>query len=433
MNLSDAKCRNARPQARAYSLFDGHGLYLRVGVNGSRLWRMDYRFDGRRLTLSFGAYPEVSLADAREARDAARKQLRNGLDPVQERKLARTTAKVARATTFGAIADEVLARLEREKRAPVTIEKRRWLLKTLAADLCDRPIAAITPAEILGVLQSVESKGHLESARRLRASIGQVMRHAVVTNRAAVDPTPALRGAIASPKVSHRAAIIDKEGAGRLMLTIEGYDRAVVRAAMQIMAYCFPRPGECRQALWREFDFKEKVWTIPAERTKMRREHKIPLSRQALTVLQELHKLTGLESELCFPGQRSLRRPLSENTICVALRTLGYGQEEMSAHGFRAMASTLLHEWSPFSSESIERAMAHQDSNAIRRAYARGEHWEDRIKLMQWWADYLDGLRDGRQETAKPQEAIWPTNDFAGGYRASIQIVNMPYATGWKR
>lgn len=394
MKLSDAKCRNARAKKSAYKLADGHCLYLLVAKNGSRLWRMDYRFGGKRLTLSIGAYPDVSLVEARDTRDAARKQLRHGLNPMEERRVARVSAKIARATTFGAVADELLAKLELEKRASVTVSKRRWLLKELAADLCERPVAAITPAEILGVLKDVEAKGHLETARRLRASIGQVMRLAVATNRAPLDLTPSLRGAIASPKVTHRAAITDKEGAGRLMVAVQTYDRPVVRAAMQIMAYCFPRPGECRLTRWNEVDTDGKIWTIPAERTKMRREHKIPLSRQALATFRELHRLTGLESGLCFPGQRASDRPISENTICVALRTIGFAKEEMSAHGFRALASSLLHEKSKFSSETIERALGHQDANAIRRAYARGEHWNERVKLAQWWADYLDGLRE---------------------------------------
>ncbi len=425
MKLSDAKCRNARAKERPYKLADGHGLYLLCATNGSRLWRMDYRFDGKRLTLAFGVYPEVSLAEARDRRDAARKDIREGRNPMEELKVARVTAQLARAVTFGHVAEELLAKLELEKRADVTISKRRWLLKELAADLCKRPVSAITPAEILAVLKVVEGQGHLESARRLRASIGQVMRLAVATNRAQSDPTPALRGAIATPKVTHRAAITDKDGAGRLMVAVQTYDRHVVRAAMQIMAYCFPRPGECRLARWDEIDFDDKVWIIPAERTKMRREHKIPLSRQALATFRDLHKLTGLESQLCFPGQRAMDRPISENTICVALRTIGFGKEEMSAHGFRALASSLLHERSDFSSETIERALGHQDANAIRRAYARGAHWDERVKLMQWWADYLDGLREealGRRVTNTPQIApgeLRRQNDRGSGARAS--------------
>jgi integrase len=403
MKLSDAKCRNARPKERPYKLADGHGLYLLVGANGSRLWRLDYRFDGKRLTMAIGAYPDTTLADARDARDAARKHLRDGRDPMEERKVTRTVARVARATTFGLVADELLAKLEREGKAEVTVAKRRWLLHNLAAPLCTRPVAAITPAEVLALLRDAESKGHLETARRLRAAIGQVMRLAVATNRATMDPTPALRGAIASPVVRHRAAITNPKGAGRLMLAVEDYDRAVVRAAMLIMAYCFPRPGECRLAHWNEIDFTAKIWTIPAERTKMRREHKIPLSRQALAVFRTLHSITGHDEDgLCFPGQRAMDRPISENTICVALRTLGFAKDEMSAHGFRALASTLLHEMSKFSSETIERALAHQDQDAVRRAYARGQHWADRVRLMQWWADRLDKLRDEALAQSRP-------------------------------
>jgi integrase len=221
------------------------------------------------------------------------------------------------------------------------------------------------------------------------------MRLAVATNRAANDPTPALRGAIATPKTTHHAAITDKDGASQLMKAINGYDRVIVRSAMHILAYCFPRPGECRHARWPEVDLGEAVWTIPAERTKMRREHGIPLSRQAVATFRTLHAITGDNPDkLCFPGQRASDRPISENTICAALRTLGFSQEEMSAHGFRALASSLLHEESEFPSEVIERALGHQDQDTVRRAYARNDYWKERVRLAQWWADYLDRLRD---------------------------------------
>jgi integrase len=395
MPLSDVKCRNARAKERPYKLTDANGLYLLVGKTGSRLWRFDYRFDDKRLTMALGAYSEITLVEARQARDAARKLLRDGRDPMEERKITRLTAKVARATTFGLVADELLAKLKREGRAEVTIGKQRWLLKDIAANLCNRPVAAITPAEVLALLREIEAKGHLETARRMRAAIGQVMRLAVATNRAQFDPTVSLRGAIAAPKTKHRAAITEPKGAGRLMVAIHEYDRPIVRAAMLVLAHCFPRPGECRLAHWNEVDFNAKIWTIPAERTKMRREHKVALSRQALATFRELHALTGHDANgLCFPGERARTRPISENTVGVALRTLGFAQEEMSAHGFRALASSLLHEESKFSSEAIERALAHQDKNAIRRAYARGEHWNERVRLAQWWSDYLDKLRE---------------------------------------
>ncbi|HRE43087.1 MAG TPA: Arm DNA-binding domain-containing protein [Terricaulis sp.] len=242
MSLSDMKCRNAKGRERPYKLSDGHGLYLLVAPTGARYCRFDYRFNGKRLTLALGAYPEISLSQARDDHAVARKQLRDRLDPMEERKVTRLARAVARATTFGAVADELIAKLTREQKAAVTIDKRRWLLKDLAGPLCPRPISAITPAEVLGLLRTVEEKGHLETARRLRASIGQVLRLAVATNRAPVDFTPSLRGAIAVPKSRHRAAITDGKGAARLMAAIDGYDRPVVRSAMLVMAYCFPRP-----------------------------------------------------------------------------------------------------------------------------------------------------------------------------------------------
>jgi integrase len=423
--LTDYIVEHAKPGPKAIRLSDSRGLYLAVLPNGSKLWRLDFRFDGRRLTASFGPYPDISLEAAREANARARTMIRAGLNPIAERRVALQTAKIARATTFGLVADELLEKLAREEKAPATVGKRAWLLKELAAPLADRPVNAITPVEILSVLRNVEGKGHLETARRLRASIGQVMRLAIATGRATSDPTPALRGAIAAPKTTHRAAITDKPGARRLMQAIDGYNRPIVKAAMEIMAYCFPRPGECRLARWPEVDLDAAVWIIPAARTKMRREHRIPLSRQAVAAFRTLHRYSGHWNELCFPGQRSHTRPISENTICVALRSLGFASEEMSAHGFRALASTLLHENSKFSSAAIERALAHQDPNAIRRAYARGEHWDERVQLMQWWADYLDALRDAGE--VKPPAAPASGTSPVGAFQASMRIVNVKY------
>ena len=353
--------------------------------------------------------------------------IRAGLNLITEKRVALQTAKIARATTFGVVTDELLEELAREEKAPATVGRRAWLLKELAAPLADRPVKAITPVEILSVLRNVEGKGHLETARRLRASIGQVMRLSIATGRAVSDPTPALRGAIAAPKTTHRAAITDKPGERRLMQAIDGYNRPIVQAAMQIMAYCFPRPCECRPARWPEVDLDTAVWIIPAARTKMRREHRIPLSRQAVGAFQTLHRYFGLWNELCFPGQRSHTRPISENTICVALRSLGFASEEMSARGFRALAPTLLHENSKFSSAAIERALAHQDPNAIRRAYGRSEHWDDGVQLMQWWADYLDALRDVGEAKPPAAQAQEQAASPVGAFQASMRIVNAKY------
>lgn len=391
MKLTPNDCLEAKPGTRPYKRTDGAGLYLYVAPSGGRLWRFDYAFQGRRKTLSLGAFPGVSLDDARAKAGAARGQLIEGRDPTGEKKLARMTAELAQRQTFGLVAEELLDKMQREGRAATTLAKNRWLLTDLAADLKDRPVRHVGPVDILAVLRKAEGRGRLESARRLRSAIGQVMRYAVATGRADADPTPNLRGAIAVPRVQHRPAIITPEGAGKLMTAIGNYEGAVVRHALTVMAYCFPRPGELRLAKWSEVDLRAKVWTLPEERTKMRREHRIPLSPQALKAFKSMRQTFGDKPDAyCFPSLRP-NRPLSEATLNAALRTLGYdSKSEHCAHGFRAMASSLLNEYSDFSADAIERALAHVDSNAVRRAYHRAEHWGERVQLMKWWADYLD-------------------------------------------
>jgi integrase len=245
------------------------------------------------------------------------------------------------------------------------------------------------------VLRKVEGKGLIETAHRLRATIGEVFRYAIATQRAKNDPTYALRGALQQPVTKHRAAILDPKELGGLLRAIEAFQgQPTTTTALKLMALLFPRPGELRLAEWKEFDLDKALWTIPASRTKMRREHRVPLPRQALMILRELHSVTGYAA-LVFPGLRSVKRPISENTLNGALRRMGYTQDEMTSHGFRAAASTLLNESGKFSADAIERALAHQDADAIRRAYARGEHWQERVTMAQWWADHLDSLRDG--------------------------------------
>ena len=393
MKLIQPDCTRARPKAKAYKLNDGAGLYLYVAPGGGKLWRLDYSFQGKRKTLSIGAFPSVSLHDARARRDDAKRQIADNRDPMAEKKVAKLTARVRERNTFAHVAAELIRKLRREGKAPATIKKRLWLLKSLASDLRSRPIAHITAPEILAVLQKAESRGRLESARRLRAAIGQVMRLAVASGRATSDPTPALRGAIAAPKVRHRSALTEPEGAGRLMDAIAGYDGAAMRCALLLSAYCFPRPGELRLARWDEIDIRAKLWTIPAARTKMRREMRVPLSPQAVKQFAALKKITGRNADrYCFPSLRP-GRPMSENTINAALRTLGFSGDEHVAHGFRAMASSLLNEHSDFAPDVIERALGHQDANSVRRAYNRAEHWDERVKLMNWYADFIDACR----------------------------------------
>ena len=393
--LTDTKVKNAKPGERPYKLGDGGWLYLLVKPSGARLWRMAYRYAGREKLLALGAYPEVSLKEAREKRDAERARLRSGFDPGEVRKVERLTRANEAATTFKLVAEEYLALQGGRKRSDATLTKNRWLLEQAYPDLCNRPIASIKAAEVLAVLRKVEARGRLETANRLRSIIGAVFRYAMATVRAETDPTTALRGALQVPEVNHRAAITDAVALGGLLRAVDSFEgQPATAAALKLLPMVFTRPGELRQARWSEVSFEEAVWRIPAERTKMRREHLVPLPRQALAILTDLHKLTG-KGDLLFPSIRSAHRPMSDNTLNAALRRLGYGKDEVTAHGFRATASTLLNESGRFSADAIERALAHQDPDPVRRAYARGTFWKERVEMAQWWADHLDTLREG--------------------------------------
>ncbi|CAH2409336.1 tyrosine-type recombinase/integrase [Mesorhizobium escarrei] len=395
MALSDVKCRNTRPASKLVKLSDGGGLQLWVQPTGSRLWRFAYRFGGKQKLLALGSYPLISLAEARESRDTAKRLLLRGIDPAQERKW-RKKADSAK-DTFRSIAAEYIDKLKKEGRADRTITKVKWLLDFAYPTFGDKSVREIDSATILAVLRSVEIRGRYESARRLRSTIGSVLRYAIATARAEADPTIALRGALISPTVTSRAAITDPKALGGLLRAIDAFDgQATTRAALKLMALLFPRPGELRAAGWDEFDFKSSVWTIPEGRMKMRRPHRVPLSRQAVSVLTSLREITGGGS-LLFPCVRSNWRPISDNTLNAALRRIGYSKEEATAHGFRATASTLLNECGKWHPDAIERQLAHIENNEVRRAYARAEHWEERVRMMQWWADYLDEI-----ENAKP-------------------------------
>ncbi|WP_192250454.1 tyrosine-type recombinase/integrase [Mesorhizobium silamurunense] len=389
MALSDVKCRNARPASKLVKLSDGGGLQLWVQPTGSRLWRLAYRFEGKQKLLALGSYPLISLAEARQARDDAKRQLLSGIDPAQERSLRKTgSAK----DTFRSIADEYLDKLKKEGRADRTISKVKWLLDFAYPSIGDKCIREIDPASILTALRRVEVRGRYESARRLRSTIGSVFRYAIATARAETDPTFALRGALISPTVTPRAAITDPNALGGLLRAIGAFDgQPTTRAALKLMALLFPRPGELRAAEWGELDFESSVWIIPEARMKMRRPHRVPLSRQAVCLLTSLREISGGGS-LLFPSVRSGSRPISDNTLNAALRRMGYGKEEATAHGFRATASTLLNECGKWHPDAIERQLAHIENNDVRRAYARAEHWDERVKMMQWWADYLDEL-----------------------------------------
>ena len=393
MPLRDLTVRNAKPRAKPYKLSDGGGLHVLVQPTSSKLWRLAYRFAGKQKTLALGVYPTVSLEGARRCRDEAKKLLARRVDPSAQRKADKHAGKQ---DAFRSVAEEVISKLEREGKAHGTLSKKRWLLDFAFPAFGDRPVAEITAPELLALLRTIEGRGHYETARRLRSTCGMVFRYAIATGRAERDPSMDLRGALTTPQVSHRATIVDPMAIGALLRAIDGFDgQPTTHAALRLAPYIFVRPGELRQAEWAEFDFDGAVWSIPAKKMKMRRAHRIPLARQALAILRELRQVTG-DGRWLFPSVRTSARPISENTLNAALRRLGYGSEEMCVHGFRGMASTRLNEMGRWNPDAIERQLAHQEANAVRRAYTHNaEFWSERVLMMQAWADYLDGLREG--------------------------------------
>ena len=395
--LTDTAIRSAKPGARVVKLSDGGGLQLWVTPQGAKYWRMAYRIGGKQRVLAIGVYPATSLKAARSARDKAKEALAAGLDPGQKKKLDRIAAEAASVNTFSALAEELLAKKAKEGKAEATIGKLRWLLDFAIPDLGPRTIASIKPPEVLAVLRKIEARGKLETAGRLRGVIGEVFRYAIATGRAENDPTPSLRGALTAPITEPRAAIIQPIPFGALLRAIDSYDGTPeVIAALQLLALTFVRPGELRHAEWSEFDLDAAIWTITARRMKMRRPHRVPLAPQSLGILKRLQAITG-HGKLLFPSVRSPDRCLSENTINAALRRLGYGKDDMSGHGFRAAASSMLNESSIWNPDAIEAQLAHVENNAVRRAYARADFWDERVKMMAWWADRLDAMRAGGQ------------------------------------
>ncbi len=401
MRLTDAAIRGARPGDARRKLSDGGGLQLWVETSGARLWSLAYRFDGRQKRLALGPYPDVTLRDARDRRDDAKRLLRDGIDPAAKKRTDREARQVSNAITFRVVGNELHDKKRLEGKAHRTLEKVRWLLDLAYVDLGELPIRDISSADILAALRTIEARGHHETARRLRATMSEVFRFAIATDRASTDPTLALRGALIAPTVTHRAAITDRKGFGALLRALDGFTgQPSTKAALLLSALLYQRPGELRAATWDEFNLDEAVWTIPAVRMKMRKPHAVPLPRQAIAILLDLKAITG-RGRLTFPGigarpregQPLAQRPISENTLNGALRRLGYAQHEMSAHGFRASASTMLNESGLWAADAIEAALAHRDRNTVRRAYARGEHWDQRVKMAQWWADQLDVMR----------------------------------------
>lgn len=395
MALTDIAIKSARPREREYKLADGGGLYLLVTASGGKLWRLKFRIDGVERKLSLGKYPALSLGDARKARDEAKAKIAGGNDPAASKRRARVAAKLSAATTFDGVAREYIEKLEREGLAPATISKLHWARGWLRPAIGKRPVDQIEAYELLAVLRKQESADALETAKRTRAFASRVFRYAVATARAKADPAALLRGAIAAPKVKNLAAIVDPKRVGELLRAIDCYSGApMTRLALQLSPHLFVRPGELRKAEWAEFDFDAAIWRIPAARMKKRREHVVPLSGQALTILAEL-KGMSCGGRFLFPAQGRPNGCMSENTVTVALRRMGFGADEMTAHGFRAMASTLLNESGKWHPDAIERALAHRDTDQVRGTYHRGAHWDERVAMAAWWGVKLDSLRSG--------------------------------------
>jgi integrase len=406
MVLTDTAVRLAKAGASDRKLSDSKGLYLLVTATGSKLWRLKYRIDGKEKKLALGSYPEVGLKEARARRDAARRSAQAGIDPSILKREARIAKQTAASNTFGGIAEEFIAKLDAEGKAAVTIAKARWLLTKLSPALGNRPIAEITPHELLAVLKKVERMGQRETARRLRSFSSRVFRYAVATARASIDPAQPLQGALVSPVAKHHAAITDPIAFGKLLRAIEGYSgQPVTKLALRFTPHVYQRPGEVRKAEWTEIDFDKALWTIPAERMKQRQPHRVPLSKQALAILREAAELSG-GGRFVFPKLGSPLKPMCENAINGALRRMGYGPDDMTAHGFRSTASSLLNESGKWTADAIERALSHADGNQVRAAYHRGAHWPERVEMAQWWSDKLDSLRTGADIVAfKGREA----------------------------
>ncbi len=408
MALTDSAIKAAKPKASQYKLHDEKGLFLIVRPTGGKLWRLKYRFAGKEQQLTIGTYPEIALKEARERRDAARKVIAEGKDPSTEKKRDKIAAAISAGNTFKVVAEEFIAKRQREGMAEATIAKCRWHLDRLDK-LQGRPIAEIEAFELLAVLKKMEARGNLEAARQVRSFASRVFRYGVATTRCKRDVAADLIGALTTPTVKHHAAIVDPVEVGALLRAIEGFHgQPSTHYALRLAPHVFVRPGELRHAEWSEFDLDAAIWVIPAARTKMRKVHQVPLSRQAVTILSEMHKVSGM-GKLAFPGLRGAIRPLSENTFNAALRRLGYASDEMTAHGFRAMASTLLNQSGRWRPDVVERALAHGERDKIRAAYNRAEYWDERVTMAQWWSNHLDTLRDGAQVIPMPPKKLSTT------------------------
>ncbi len=393
MPLTDTAIRKAKPTEKTQRLADGGGMYLEIAPSGGKWWRLKYRYGGKEKRLSLGTYPDTGLADARGKRDDARKLLAAGIDPAEHRKATRTAGEERAANSFEVVAREWFAK---QKTGWVEGHSNKVLLR-LENDvfpwLGKRPIADITAKELLATINRIVDRGAVDSAHRALQNCGQIFRFAVVTDRAEHNPAINLRGALPAAKETHLAAITDPDKVGGLLRAMDAYTGSLVtKCALRLAPLVFVRPGELRQAEWAEIDLDKAEWNIPAEKMKMREPHLVPLSAQAVAILTEMQSLTG-RGQYVFPSARSSKRAMSNNAILAALRRMGFDKEEMSGHGFRAMARTILDETLHYRPDYIEHQLAHAVKDPNGRAYNRTAHLAERRKMMQGWADYLDTLK----------------------------------------
>ncbi|TAN03498.1 MAG: DUF4102 domain-containing protein [Rhodanobacteraceae bacterium] len=402
-SLTALAARKAEPREKPYKLAAGGGLYLEVMPTGAKYWRWKYRYGNKEKRIALGVFPEVSLMQAGQLRDEARAKLRGGIDPASQRKLEKLAVNLAAENTFAAIALEWLDTKSGEWMPEHTAKIRAWLEHHVFPWIGDKPIADLEAPEVLSMLRRLVKRGTLNTAGRIRETVSAIFRYAVATGRAKRDPAADLRDALPRADARNFAAITEPDCVAELLRAIDGYQgHPMTLAALRLSPLLFQRPGELRAMAWSEIDLQAAEWRIPPSRRKLRKAakenprtspHIVPLATQAMAILRELQRLTG-NGPLVFPGVRTRHRPMSENTVNAALRRLGYTTEQMTGHGFRHMASTRLNElgWNP---DAIERQLSHRDRDSIRGTYNLAQYMDERRRMMQAWADYLDALKQG--------------------------------------
>lgn len=433
MPLTDTAIRTAKPQAKPYKLADGGGMYLEVAPSGGKWWRLKYRYEGKEKRLSLGTYPEVSLKDARERREEARRQLAAGIDPSAHRQATKAARAAENANTF-----EVMGREWFAKHSSLWVDAHaKKVLGRLQNDifpwLGGRPVTAITAPELLAALRRIEERGAIETSHRALQTCSHIFRYAIATGRADHNPATDLKGALPKAKKTHLAAMTDPKEIAGLLRAIDAYHgELVTRCALRLAPLVFVRPSELRTAEWTEFDLDAAEWNIPAAKMKMREAHLVPLSTQAIAILREIQPLTG-SGRYVFPSARTRQRPMSDNAILSSLRRMGVAKDEMSGHGFRAMARTVLDEVLHVRPDYIEHQLAHAVRDPNGRAYNRTAHLAERRKMMQLWADYLDELKASIDKLTHVAQAMPMSASTADSRNSTTEkMVPVPFRNPWQ-